>query len=1212
MKRRSSGLTDDSDEPPPDPPPAADILHHQYRQPTRSRNSSPPPRDSKQPAFAAATVAAAAAAVVAASRSSSARSSSRLSSHSNWKLEHGPNANGSQDNHSLTTSSLPLPLSSPSQAAPSAAYRNNQRQLPNHSHSQVISDERDIVNLRDDQDDDDDDDDIPRTDQIAMSNEKMPDVRFAGRRSRSRGPWSITIFALAVTVLGITLLCAILNSSWTRQLDAKGCRMSYMRPSYIRLRDFDTEHTRFATKYSLYLYREQGVDDERKLRGVPVLFIPGNAGSYKQVRPIAAEAANYFHESLQHDEAATVAGARSLDFFTVDFNEDITAFHGQTMLDQAEYLNEAIRYILSLYMDPRMSTRDQDLPDPTSVLVLGHSMGGIVARTMLIMPNYQSNSINTIITMSAPHSRPPVSFDGQIVKIYDDINDYWRHAYSQKWANNNPLWHVTLVSIAGGGLDTVVPSDYASVESIIPETHGFTVFTTGIPGVWTSMDHQAILWCDQFRKVVARAMYDVVDVHRSSQTKPRAERMRVFKKWFLTGMESIAEKTLPSEGPSTLLTLEDSSNAIKAQGERLVLRQLGREPKPQAHLLPVPPQGSPEGKRFTLLTDTPLDRPGEHGRLEILFCSVFPLQPGQATTLFTMNMDLSEGNTRSTRLACKNAASDAIILPPSTRFRHEPFSLDNEPAARPFSYLQFDIEDIADHQFVVIVDKAVKPTESFVIAEFSDYSQSHRRRNISLRRLLAFGMTLRLPSNRPMVAEINIPTLQSSLLAFKLEIGNQACGNTPELFSPLIRQHLAQPYESKFFVNARHASISMHGVAPFVPPPLRHKGHDEQGLSLQFWTDPTCESTIQVKLTVDALGSLGKLYMRYRTVFAAFPLLVVTLVLRKQFRVYDTTGTFISFSESLDLCLRQSIPLMLLSLTFLSLSMTGSWSPGPAVFWHWRNATSTGADFHSNDLLTGTQDPFFWFLIPLIGVVCIGVCAVLHYVTLALTQLLGIVYAWVALQPFGQARDERRRAHLPIFVSSSPRRRMVTTAVLLFLVSTFIPYQFAYLVACLVQLFTVVRALRIASELKSGANYDFYHYAHSILLLMLWVLPINLPILAVWIRNLAVHWLTPFSSHHNVLSIMPFILLVENLTTGKMVPRVTGRMRHLTSVLLFCTAIYAAIYGVSYAYMLHYLVNLIAAWLVVIHSTADNWPLAGFSSIFESSHLEARKRGKTP
>jgi glycosylphosphatidylinositol deacylase len=36
--------------------------------------------------------------------------------------------------------------------------------------------------------------------------------------------------------------------------------------------------------------------------------------------------------------------------------------------------------------------------------------------------------------------------------------------------------------------------------------------------------------------------------------------------------------------------------------------------------------------------------------------------------------------------------------------------------------------------------------------------------------------------------------------------------------------------------------------------------------------------------------------MRYRTVFAAFPLVVVALVLRKQFKVYDATGMFIYLS----------------------------------------------------------------------------------------------------------------------------------------------------------------------------------------------------------------------------------------------------------------------------------------------------------------------------
>lgn len=41
--------------------------------------------------------------------------------------------------------------------------------------------------------------------------------------------------------------------------------MSYMRPSFAKLSDFDTEHTRFASKYSVYLYREGMVDEDTKV-----------------------------------------------------------------------------------------------------------------------------------------------------------------------------------------------------------------------------------------------------------------------------------------------------------------------------------------------------------------------------------------------------------------------------------------------------------------------------------------------------------------------------------------------------------------------------------------------------------------------------------------------------------------------------------------------------------------------------------------------------------------------------------------------------------------------------------------------------------------------------------------------------------------------------------------------------------------------------------
>lgn len=573
-----------------------------------------------------------------------------------------------------------------------------------------------------------------------------------------------------------------------------------------------------------------------------------------------------------------------MDFFSVDFNEDFSAFHGQTILDQAEYLNDAVAYILSLYHDPRRSQRDPGLPDPSSVILVGHSMGGFVARTMLTMSNYQSNSINTIVTMSAPHARPPVSVDAESVRTYKQVNDYWRQAYTQKWASDNPLWHVTLISIAGGGLDTVVPSDFASLESIVPSTHGFTVFTSGIPHVWTGADHIQTTWCVQLMKPIVRSIFSSLDVHRPGQTKQRAERMRIFRRWYLTGMEDVVEKTLPHEESSTLLTLEDNSNSVVSLGDSLVLRHFGRAGKPKAHLLPVPLR-SPQGpKSFNLLSDQRLEAPRTTAQIEVLFCSVFPLQHGQSSTLFSMNMDLSGDASGSTRLACKNAASDVIWLPASKRMSAHPYD-----KAQPLSYLQYNLEELAEYQYVAVVDRATEPSQGWAIAAFNDKVDSVIETDLGLRRLLFFGLRVKLPATRPFVTEIKIPALHSSLLAFRLNVEKQACGDDAELFNPLLRQYLSEPHESKYFVNVKAANVSLHGVAPFMPPPL-HAQAVNTGVTLQFWSDPTCNSSIEVAMNVDVPGSMGKLVMRYRMVFASFPLFIVALVLRRQFKVYDDSG----------------------------------------------------------------------------------------------------------------------------------------------------------------------------------------------------------------------------------------------------------------------------------------------------------------------------------
>lgn len=377
----------------------------------------------------------------------------------------------------------------------------------------------------------------------------------------SRGLSKSLLIFLAITATFLTF-CGVSFVYYNNE--PKNCRMSFMNPSFVHLEGFNQNHTRHHSKYSLYLYREHKVDDEKiNPLGIPVLFIPGNAGSFRQVRALAAESASL------SDSKPKKSTHPQFDYYTANFNEDLTAFHGRSLLDQAEYLNDAVKYILSLYNTSSPTDRiysdldtkpnepsfeifdthsfqqssfvenlhSNNYPLPESVILVGHSMGGIVARAMFLLDNYQEETINTIFTLSAPHTLPPAPFDRDIVQVYDRINSYWERSFSQDLIGRNPLADVSLVSISGGLLDKMITSEFTSVSSFVPPSNGFTVFTSSIPYVWSSIDHQAIVWCDQFRKVFATAMAEMSDFRVASKTKPLPNRMKVFRNRFLGGFQ---------------------------------------------------------------------------------------------------------------------------------------------------------------------------------------------------------------------------------------------------------------------------------------------------------------------------------------------------------------------------------------------------------------------------------------------------------------------------------------------------------------------------------------------------------------------------------------------------------------------------------------------------------------------------------------------------
>ena len=138
---------------------------------------------------------------------------------------------------------------------------------------------------------------------------------------------------------------------------------------------------------------------------------------------------------------------------------------------------------------------------------------------------------------------------------------------------------------------------------------------------------------------------------------------------------------------------------------------------------------------------------------------------------------------------------------------------------------------------------------------------------------------------------------------------------------------------------------------------------------------------------------------------------VTLTTIQKAAKLILRTGIFITFAEGLDLCLRSSLPVLLLALSCLAYSVSGSPDQAEPVSrsmlnWH-GNSSIPAIDFAKNDALLGSQDAFFWFLIPLFGLVSAGLCVVINYTALVLLHVLCTLYSLLSARPAWIRNDER-------------------------------------------------------------------------------------------------------------------------------------------------------------------------------------------------------------
>ena len=182
-------------------------------------------------------------------------------------------------------------------------------------------------------------------------------------------------------------------------------------------------------------------------------------------------------------------------------------------------MSYAVQKVLQLYNHLPISQR------PRKVTILAHSMGGIVAR---LAGMKHADLFDVVITMSTPHLYPPVNLEIGMSVLYDKIN-------SVPANGSTPL----LFSVCGGVSDSQIISDACALpNSLISPDDGFAVFATGVPGAWTGVDHQAMVWCHQIRWRVARVLLEI------SRSDAREEKLRVARRWLLGRMSGDMAQTI--------------------------------------------------------------------------------------------------------------------------------------------------------------------------------------------------------------------------------------------------------------------------------------------------------------------------------------------------------------------------------------------------------------------------------------------------------------------------------------------------------------------------------------------------------------------------------------------------------------------------------------------------------------------------------------------
>lgn len=1036
---------------------------------------------------------------------------------------------------------------------------------------------------------------------------------------------ALGLAALLAFLVGYTHLTIPARLSISQQ-----CRMSRMYPSYVL--HHPNSPSGLDKKYSLYLYRENEptnlppwVDPPKPRRSRPAIFVPGNAGSYGQIRSVASWSHRHYKERSSDDDPTRAVW--NTDWWTLDFNEDFSAFHAPTLEAQAIYLNEVISYLVAYYQEDGLD----------SIPILAHSMGGIVARLALGLPNHhESKPIKTMLTLSTPHAVPPAPLEEGMDRIYSRIE---AERLSDATASK-----VLFVSLSGGLLDTQLPSDYA----VFPNSTGLQPviqgYTTDIASLWSSVDHLAMMWCDQLRRRVSWLVDE--EVHRGQRETLPLKKIRWEK-----GLKLGSRYRSQNSGSQLSEWLEDAPIIII--------------PREQAtKVFPVPGSNNMSQHVFQFITSLPLGTDptlnagssGQERQLHIFVCRSQKEFP------------------RGEKSDCKPLPPWAFdILPPS------PSSSSSNYEWSSFPHAETHYEEAGNAQrFLSLTSQALSDAggwTSIQVVQTKGADDEWRARWISIsgepqnsavgpsgavlrgiriasRSSLNFNLTASLPGQiTPILRRFRLPQISSSLFAYTFTLSSDCGAVEPgapgkhttapmlHVFSPATGDGRWYPSLSTFKGGKEFnpMPVHIHSTSPFInaPPPSL------QGVTIEIVSEPrSCAGPDTLAVHIDWRSSFGLWLARYRWgilawTFAHFGLFGASLLAsytKAEGRPVNRQQPMVRLSQPQEKVLppfedlaallttrwvspRGALPALLIGILALAILKRFV-------------IVGFGAEEHlpaARDSLFGLvgEGAIAWGLASsdlglsvLLGVGLLamswGLLTVLVYgvnaLTFGMAWVLSVVFKsrakyWFA---FGAPRKDLgqlqwRKGTLLVLFGLMVAIKMV------------VPYQLILTAVTAMQIVNAVRSqisCWTATEDLDGAL-TRKQLNNFVLLHLTLLLPLKIPTLLVFARNFLAGYLSAsppggadFGEDHSLWRIMPWLATVQILSSGQVLQVQIPLGQQRVSVLLrrlwirltvvpihLLLAVYAIVWGIRHPYRLYDLSTVGIICILVAHY-ATRWQQA--------------------